>query len=65
MWQQGNKQNKKTNPEVWNILTKPEIDYLIFLASISNFYCLPKIHISALISEAIAKQNNECRSFRT
>ena len=28
-------------------------------------YGLPKIHKSALISEAIAKQNNDCKSFRT
>ena len=51
---------KKTNPEVWNILTKLEIDYFTnFSASTSSFYGLPKIRKSALISEATAKQNKE------
>ena len=51
---------KKTNPEVWNILTKLEIDYFTnFSASASSFYGLPKIRKSALISEATAKQNKE------
>ena len=51
---------KKTNPEVWNILTKLKIDYFTnFSASTSSFYGLPKICKSALISEATAKQNEE------
>ena len=51
---------KKTNPEVWNILTKLKIDYFTnFSTSTSSFYGLPKICKSALISEATAKQNKE------
>ena len=43
-----------------NILTKLKIDYLTnFSASTSSFYDLPKIRKSALILEAIAKQNNK------
>ena len=43
-----------------NILNNFERDHLkVFSASISNFYGLPKIHKSALMSKAIAKQNNE------
>ena len=51
---------KKLTQKDENILTKLEIDYLTnFSTSASTFYGLPKIQKSALISEAIAKQNNE------
>ena len=60
MWQQGNEQIEKLTQNYQNILTKLEIDYLTnFSDSKSNFYCLPKIDKFALISEAIAKQNNK------
>ena len=43
-----------------NVLTKLEIDYLTnFSVSTRSFYNLPKIHKSALTSEAVAKQNSE------
>ena len=51
---------KKLTQKYENILTKLKADYLTnFVASTSNFYGFPKIHESAFISEAIAKQNNE------
>ena len=51
---------KKVTQWYENILTKLEIEYLTnFSASTSNFYGLPKVHKSALISEAIAKQNTK------
>ena len=51
---------KKLTQKYQNILTKVKIDCLTnFLVSPSSFYGLPKIDKSVLISEAIAKQNNE------
>ena len=51
---------KKLIQKYENTSTKLEIDYLTNVsASTNNFDGLPKIHKSALISEAIAKQNNE------
>ena len=51
---------KKLTQKYQNILTKVKIDCLTnFLASPSSFYGLPKIDKSVLISETIAKQNNE------
>ena len=50
---------KKLIQKYENILTKLEIDYLNFSVLTSNFYGSPKIHQSAFISEAIAKQNNK------
>ena len=42
------------------MLIKLKRDYLTnFSASTRNFYCLPKVHKSALTLETIAKQNNK------
>ena len=51
---------KKLTQKYESVLTKLETDYLTnFSASASNLYCLPKSNKSALISQAIAKQNNK------